>query len=67
MSGNINNDIVFYVLQQLSSNELLKRGIDQFDRLYMEGEDNARVMAISLHPYITGVPHRIKYVEELLA
>jgi hypothetical protein len=23
-------------------------------------------MAISIHPYITGVPHRIKYLEELL-
>jgi len=60
------NDIAIYALQQHASNEMLKRGIDQFDRLYMEGEDNARVMAISLHPYITGVPHRIKYVEELL-
>ncbi len=25
-----------------------------------------RVMAISIHPYITGVPHRIKYLEQLL-
>ncbi len=23
-------------------------------------------MAISVHPYITGVPHRIKYLEALL-
>ena len=23
-------------------------------------------MAISIHPYITGVPHRIRYLEELL-
>jgi len=23
-------------------------------------------MAISVHPYITGVPHRIRYLEELL-
>src|SRR5437879_4805314 len=27
---------------------------------------NARIMAISIHPYITGVPHRIKYLEALL-
>ena len=44
----------------------LKRGRDQFDRLYAEGADNARVMAISIHPYITGAPHRIRYLEELL-
>jgi len=39
---------------------------DQFDRLYLEGASNARIMAISVHPYITGVPHRIKYLEALL-
>ena len=43
-----------------------KRCTDQFDRLYLEGTSNARIMAISIHPYITGVPHRIKYLEALL-
>ncbi len=60
------NDIAVYALQQHSSREFLDRGRDQFDRLYQEGADNARVMAISVHPYITGVPHRIRYLEELL-
>jgi hypothetical protein len=32
----------------------------------LEGQTNARIMAISIHPYITGVPHRIKYLEALL-
>ncbi|NKB52851.1 MAG: polysaccharide deacetylase family protein [Rhizobiaceae bacterium] len=59
------NDIAVYALQQHRSDELLRRGIDQFDRLYQESEDNARIMAISMHPYITGVPHRIRYLEEL--
>jgi hypothetical protein len=44
----------------------LKRCTDQFDRLYLEGASNARIMAVSIHPYITGVPHRIKYLEALL-
>jgi peptidoglycan/xylan/chitin deacetylase (PgdA/CDA1 family) len=60
------NDIVVHALQHQPSEEFLKRGIDQFDRLYLEGKYNARVMAISIHPYITGVPHRIKYLEQLL-
>jgi peptidoglycan/xylan/chitin deacetylase (PgdA/CDA1 family) len=60
------NDIVVYALQHHASEQFLKTGKDQFDRLYQEGANNARVMAISLHPYITGVPHRIRYVEELL-
>ena len=60
------NDITVYALQQHESDVFLKRGKDQFDRLYQEGATNARVMAISMHPYITGVPHRIRYLEELL-
>jgi allantoinase len=59
------NDIAMMVLQNHPSEEWLRRGIDQFDRLHMEGEKSARVMAISVHPYITGVPHRIGYLEKL--
>ena len=60
------NDIVIHALQHLPSEQFLKRCTDQFDRLYLEGATNARIMAISVHPYITGVPHRIKYLEALL-
>src|SRR6266436_971608 len=44
------NDIVIHALQHLSSEQFMKRCTDQFDRLYLEGADNARVMAISIHP-----------------
>jgi len=60
------NDIVVHAIQHLPSDGLKKRAADQFDRLYQEGSDNARIMAISVHPYLTGVPHRIRYFEELL-
>jgi peptidoglycan/xylan/chitin deacetylase (PgdA/CDA1 family) len=59
------NDVVISAVQQHRSDELLQRGKDQFDRLYQEGADSPRVMAISIHPYLTGVPHRIKYLEAL--
>ena len=39
---------------------------NQFDVLYREGEQSARFMCITLHPYIMGQPHRITYVEDLL-
>ena len=55
-----------HALQHPTFEEFLQRCTDQFDRLYLEGASNARVMAISIHPYITGVPHRIKYLEALL-
>jgi allantoinase len=59
------NDVVISAVQQQPSDEILRRGRDQFDRLYLEGAQSARVMAISIHPYLTGVPHRIKYLEAL--
>ncbi len=60
------NDIAMMALQHHGSEEMLRRGVDHFDRLYQEGLTIPRVMAISVHPYITGVPHRIKYFEKLL-
>jgi peptidoglycan/xylan/chitin deacetylase (PgdA/CDA1 family) len=38
----------------------------QFDTLYREGADSGRVMAMALHPFITGVPHRISAFESAL-
>ncbi len=39
---------------------------DQFDVLYKEGAKSGRVMAIAIHPYIIGVPHRMKAFDEAL-
>ena len=38
----------------------------QFDTLYEEGETSGRVMALALHPYLMGMPHRIQGLEEIL-
>lgn len=59
------NDVVISAVQQQRSDEIFLRGRDQFDRLYIDGKSAPRVMAISIHPYLTGVPHRIKYLEML--
>jgi allantoinase len=39
---------------------------DQFDVLYKEGAKSGRVMAIALHPYLIGVPHRIGALDKAL-
>ncbi len=39
----------------------------QFDVLYRESVESARVMAIALHPYITGRPYRIDALDDALA
>ena len=40
--------------------------MNNFERLYQEGEHNARLMAIAVHSYISGTPFRIKYFEQVL-
>jgi peptidoglycan/xylan/chitin deacetylase (PgdA/CDA1 family) len=39
----------------------------QFDVLYREGAESGRVMAIAIHPYLTGVAHRIDAFDAALA
>lgn len=59
------NDIAMMVIQNHPAEELLRRGKDYFDRLYEDSAASMRVMAIAVHPYLTGAPHRIRYLEEL--
>lgn len=59
------NDIPIFALQNQPSDAMYKRTIDQFERLYAESEMVTRVMAISVHPYLSGVPHRIGYLEKI--
>ncbi len=59
------NDVVMSAIQLKPSDEIFRRGKDQFDQLYKEGKEIPRVMAISIHPYLTGAPHRIKYLGAL--
>jgi allantoinase len=59
------NDIAMMIVQHHESDYLLRRAIDAFDRLYQEGEHRAKIMAVAIHPYISGQPHRIKYLEAI--
>ena len=60
------NDVVMTSVQVHKSYEIFTRGKLQFDRLYQEADENVKIMAISVHPYLTGVPHRISFFEQLL-
>ncbi|MGA7326568.1 MAG: hypothetical protein WBX25_19305, partial [Rhodomicrobium sp.] len=46
--------------------EYRDRALDQFEQLHEDSRDGARVMAIVLHPYIMGAPHRAKYFRQIL-
>jgi allantoinase len=39
---------------------------DQFDTLYAEGATNGRVMTLPLHPFVIGLPFRVKYLDKAL-
>ncbi len=57
------NDIPTMIVHHHESRYWTERCIDYFDRLYQEGAERPRVMAIAIHPYISGQPHRIKHLE----
>ena len=65
-SHEINDKPVFERLHR-TADEFREMICRQFDVLYREGAESGRVMAIALHPYLTGVPHRIDAFDAALA
>jgi peptidoglycan/xylan/chitin deacetylase (PgdA/CDA1 family) len=59
------NDITMMIVQHHESEHFAKRAIDQFERLHAEGKNRAKIMALAIHPYISGQPHRIKHLEAI--
>jgi allantoinase len=57
------HDIVMMNLQHHSSEVAYRRIMDQFDCLYAEAQTRPKVMSIAMHPYLSGSPHRIGYVQ----
>lgn len=60
------NDVAMMLIQHHQGIEYFQRASDQFDQLYEDSRDSARVMALVVHPYIMGVPHRLKYYRMIL-
>jgi len=61
------NDVAMIAVQHHTASEYRDRAIEQFDQLHADARDSARVMALVGHPYLMGVPHRIRYFREALA
>jgi len=60
------NDAIEY-RYHTEGEEFAQMIMDHFDTLYREGEHSGRVMAIALHPYLYGTPHRIRFLDKALA
>src|SRR5207249_9213549 len=61
------NDVAMMLIQHHKAREYYDRAIDQFEQLHADARHSARVMALVVHPYIMGAPHRLKYVRDALA
>ena len=40
---------------------------ESFERLYLDGADNGRLLVLHVHPWLMGQPFRIRYLDEALA
>ena len=59
------NDIPMMLVQHHEADYWTKKCLDTFERYYEEGGKRAKIMAIAIHPYISGQPFRIKYLENV--
>jgi allantoinase len=60
------NDKPAYERAGVTPDEFRNLSCRTFDVLFREGAESGRVMAIALHPYISGVPHRIGALDAAL-
>ncbi|MBY0336813.1 MAG: polysaccharide deacetylase family protein [Acetobacteraceae bacterium] len=63
------NDIPMMIVQHHESGYWKERVLEQFRRLLQEAEEDGRprICSIAIHPYISGQPHRIRFLEEIYA
>jgi allantoinase len=61
------NDIPAMLGLKRSPEEFGQMIRDQFDVLYEDGAKTGRVMSVCLHPFLVGVPHRSKYLDQAFA
>jgi len=60
-----NNDITMMMVQHHEAAYWTQKCIDTFDRYYQEGAERPKIMAMAIHPYISGQPFRIGYLEKV--
>lgn len=60
------NDVAMMLIQHHKASEYFDRASDQFDQIHHDARHSARVMAIVVHPYIMGAPHRLKYFRKIV-
>lgn len=59
------NDVAMMLIQHHKASEYYDRAIDQFEQIYEDSAQSARIMALVVHPYIMGAPHRLKHFRRI--
>jgi len=60
------NDVAMMLIQHHKASEYHDRAMDQFEQIYHDSASSVRVMALVVHPYIMGAPHRAKHFRRVL-
>lgn len=61
------NDIVVYAVERQPAEELYARCAAALETLFAESAGSARILAIALHPYLSGTPARIAVIDRIVA
>ena len=57
------NDIRVFIRENHTPEQYYRMVCDHFDTLYKDSESGGRVLCLPLHPFVIGMPFRIKYLE----
>lgn len=60
------NDLGLFTTHALSGPDFVQVVKDQLDQLHAESADSGRVMALALHPFVSGQAFRLKYLDQAL-
>jgi allantoinase len=60
------NDLGIFTMQGLTGPQFVEMVSDQLDQLYADSADSGRVMALALHPFVSGQAFRRKYLDQAL-
>ncbi len=60
------NDANAIVVRRMDADAFADLIVDQFDEMLRQGEGDALVMSVALHPHVTGQPFRLKHLRRAL-
>lgn len=61
------SDLQIFHFYKYKPRQYVEQAIDHFELLYREAADHGgRIVALSLRPWLSGVPHRIQAIEDVL-